>query len=656
MRKSCCNNFESESSIRMATQTPTLVAFGETMVRYCPTNADADDQSKSPPSCAANYLRTIAGCELNLCVNYSRLGDQRTSSWVSSLPATPHPIVDLVLTCTNNTTVNTSHCYFNGDGEVGSFTILPTEKRVHYRRASSTFWLNQPQHYPWKKIFQGVHGTNGAWLHATGITALCGEQALKHWQEHLQSAVDMHIPVSIDINHRAALGTIENLWSIMQEQMITLASHLKFFVFSLKTLMQVSALCGVDNIPAAPPSDALFGGQKKDTSASFTSVDDSCWLDLLRDLRTVLIEAEILSTETALGCCFKKRDANGVQTRWSAVATLDGIHTTQAIPTLHVPKEECGGGDAWSVGCIDGLIRFPTASWKDILRRGDVSAAFCQECVGDHSNTSGQTIDAFLKAYQHRPAAVGIVSIPSPTPSTNHTKKTMNATIQTMGKGKVVAILRAKNADLAIARGIELVTEMGATCIEVTTDTEDYLRVLSTLCTVLGERALVGVGTIMHAADVAKIAELGATFALSPINPPGFVVECLRLGVVPVPAASTPNEIWTAYQQGAHLVKLFPAQLWQPNVLKAMLGTGELGDIKICPSGGISPETAPDWLNAGAFCVGMGSHLTGKDVKIDRNCANYAELLGKATEHWEQVGKGNALKCLLELKGHEVKK
>lgn len=304
--------------------------------------------------------------------------------------------------------------------------------------------------------------------------------------------------------------------------------------------------------------------------------------------------------------------------------------------------------------CIDGLIRFPNDKWIDILRRGDVSAAFCQEIIGDHSNTPGVAIDQCLLTYNNRPALIGNVA----TADVGRTDKDerMENTIKRMGDGRVVAILRAKNADLAIARAIELVTELNATVIEVTTDTEDYLRVLSTLCTLLGDKALIGVGTIMHATDIKKIAELGATFALSPVNPVGFVEECLKFGVVPVPAAYTPTEVWTAYQQGAKIVKLFPAHMWDPKVLKAMLGTGELGGIKICPSGGISPETAPAWLDAGAFSVGMGSNLTGKDVKISTNDVDYEEKVQIATDHWNTVGKEAARKCIADLRDYVIKK
>ena len=138
----------------------------------------------------------------------------------------------------------------------------------------------------------------------------------------------------------------------------------------------------------------------------------------------------------------------------------------------------------------------------------------------------------------------------------------------------------------------------------------------------------------------------------SPINPDGFVRTCLELGIVPVPAAYSPTECWTAYTQGAECVKLFPAQLWRPEVLKAMLGTGALGDIKIMPSGGISPATAEAWLDAGAYAVGMGSNLAGKDIKFFGPAE--ADQLRDARRAWaEGGGRAAAQEIIARLRAYQ---
>ncbi len=72
----------------------------------------------------------------------------------------------------------------------------------------------------------------------------------------------------------------------------------------------------------------------------------------------------------------------------------------------------------------------------------------------------------------------------------------------------------------------------------------------------------------MDARDIERVHRLGARFALSPINPPGMIAACLARGVVPVPAAYTPQELHNAYIAGAECVKLFPAQLWNPGTVR----------------------------------------------------------------------------------------
>lgn len=67
---------------------------------------------------------------------------------------------------------------------------------------------------------------------------------------------------------------------------------------------------------------------------------------------------------------------------------------------------------------------------------------------------------------------------------------------------------------------------------------------------------------------VEEVARLGVKFAISPINPTNFVSTCHQHGVLAMPAAFTPNELWETHKQGARAVKLFPAQLWNPEALK----------------------------------------------------------------------------------------
>ena len=100
--------------------------------------------------------------------------------------------------------------------------------------------------------------------------------------------------------------------------------------------------------------------------------------------------------------------------------------------------------------------------------------------------------------------------------------------------------------------------------LKVTLDSDGFERILSELVARIGHRCVVGVGTVTDAVQLKRVAELGARFALSPLNPPGFVAACAAHGVAPVPAAFSPQEVAAAAADGARCIKLFPAQLWTP--------------------------------------------------------------------------------------------
>lgn len=164
----------------------------------------------------------------------------------------------------------------------------------------------------------------------------------------------------------------------------------------------------------------------------------------------------------------------------------------------------------------------------------------------------------------------------------------------------------------------------------------------------VGDRCLIGVGTITTLKQLEIAKEGGAHFALSPVNPKhhgfetnGFVHECHSRGIVAMPAAYTPQEIYECYTAGAKTIKLFPAQKWTPSQLKALKGVGDFKNANICPSGGINHENAKVWLEAGAAAVGMGSCLAGRDIKISDSSSDEFQ---RAVEMWDTVEKPAATK------------
>jgi 2-dehydro-3-deoxyphosphogluconate aldolase/(4S)-4-hydroxy-2-oxoglutarate aldolase len=107
----------------------------------------------------------------------------------------------------------------------------------------------------------------------------------------------------------------------------------------------------------------------------------------------------------------------------------------------------------------------------------------------------------------------------------------------------------------------------------------------------------------------ARAVDRGARFIVSPHTDPELIAWCARRRVPCFPGALSPTEILTAWSAGASAVKLFPAVSVGPAYLRQL--AGPLPDVLTVPTGGVSAESAGDWIAAGAIAVGIGSWLIG---------------------------------------------
>ena len=87
-----------------------------------------------------------------------------------------------------------------------------------------------------------------------------------------------------------------------------------------------------------------------------------------------------------------------------------------------------------------------------------------------------------------------------------------------------------------------------------------------------------------------------------------------RYGLPAIPGAVTPTEILTAWQNGADIVKIFPASQLGPRYLKEILAP--MPQLHLMPTGGVNVDNASDWLDAGATCLGLGTALVRKDLVL----------------------------------------
>lgn len=187
----------------------------------------------------------------------------------------------------------------------------------------------------------------------------------------------------------------------------------------------------------------------------------------------------------------------------------------------------------------------------------------------------------------------------------------------------IVAVVRSPDGSF-LADVAKALVDGGVTVVEITFTVPAAHRVLEAVRAALGDQALLGAGTVLDP-ETARIALLsGAEFIVGPtLNLP--VIElCQRYGKVVIPGAYTPTEVLTAWQAGADIVKIFPADIGGPAYLRAL--RAPLPQVRLLPTGGVNLETAADFLRAGACALGVGSALVEPKALAQRDFARITAL------------------------------
>lgn len=171
----------------------------------------------------------------------------------------------------------------------------------------------------------------------------------------------------------------------------------------------------------------------------------------------------------------------------------------------------------------------------------------------------------------------------------------------------LVAILRGLEPERAVAVG-EVLVEAGFDIIEVPLNSPEPLVSIAALVQALGHRALVGAGTVLAEAEVDALAAIGAQLVVSPNCNPAVIRRTAALGMVSLPGVLTPTEMFAAIDAGASGLKLFPADMAGPAVIKAVRAVLP-PQVPLLAVGGISAANMGDYLAAGAAGFGIGGAL-----------------------------------------------
>lgn len=176
---------------------------------------------------------------------------------------------------------------------------------------------------------------------------------------------------------------------------------------------------------------------------------------------------------------------------------------------------------------------------------------------------------------------------------------------------RILAIMRGTDTD-AVIRASLVLLEAGVRFLEVSLVTTDAVRVISEVASRAPKGSVIGAGTVLTRDDVARAADAGAQFMVSPAVTES-VAESATRGIPVLAGALTPTEAVTAMAMGATAVKLFPASFGGPGYLGAL--RDPLPGVPFVPVGGVDAALAAEYLAAGAVAVGVGSPLVGDSVR-----------------------------------------
>ena len=197
----------------------------------------------------------------------------------------------------------------------------------------------------------------------------------------------------------------------------------------------------------------------------------------------------------------------------------------------------------------------------------------------------------------------------------------------------MIAILRGLTPEEALQIG-DVLLEAGFTWLEVPLNSPRALDSITLLRERVGERAIVGAGTVLTAEQVDSVVDAGGQVIISPNMNPSVICRSRERGAISLPGVATPSEAFTALDAGASGLKFYPAEMISPDILRAMCVV--LPPHVVCmPVGGITAESQQlqNWCRAGAkgFGCGGGLYRAGADSKqVRHNALAYAQA-------WQQV-------------------
>src|SRR5690554_4321503 len=184
-------------------------------------------------------------------------------------------------------------------------------------------------------------------------------------------------------------------------------------------------------------------------------------------------------------------------------------------------------------------------------------------------------------------------------------------TLQILEETGVVAVIRVDSRAVLMDTTLAL-AEGGIKGLEITMTSPGALGAIEEAVEKLGDRVIIGVGSVLDAVTARLAILAGAGFVVSPVLKPEIIEVCQRYSIPCIPGAFTPTEILAAWETGADVVKIFPATKLGPSFIKDI--RGPLPQVKLTPTGGVNLENTGEFIKAGAVFAGVGGALVDKKL------------------------------------------
>ncbi len=194
-----------------------------------------------------------------------------------------------------------------------------------------------------------------------------------------------------------------------------------------------------------------------------------------------------------------------------------------------------------------------------------------------------------------------------------------------------MAVVRSNDSS-QLVEVCKALVDGGVDVAEITFTVPNALEVLAAVRKALGDRLLLGAGTVLDTETARAAILAGAEYLVSPTLNLEVIKLAKRYSKMIMPGVYTPTEALTGWEAGADILKVFPAEIVGPAFFKAM--KGPLPQLRLMPTGGVDLNTASSFLEAGAVCLGIGSQLiepkavaAGDFARITSLAAQYREIV-----------------------------